>query len=216
MVAVQKQDKYGQRHSIPSWTELKKMAQAGYISQVLSEGDLIPIRLTNGEENTIRVTFDGKGKMFFIFENCLKDSMYMAASPKGWFTWASSDIRFYLEQKVYNKLIPEELALAIALTEIPEKLPNGKIEVSDNFLFLPSEGQVFGFSNNRGRPDSQLRCFADRENRRKTFADGVAASWWTRAIKNEGAAVLLVDKPGTRLYANPSDLRGIAPCFCIL
>ena len=56
---MRKQDIGGVWHSgIPSWAELKKMARAGTISQALSEGDLIPIRLANGEENEIRITHD--------------------------------------------------------------------------------------------------------------------------------------------------------------
>ena len=39
---MRKQDTSGAWYSgIPSWAELKKMAQAGTISQVLSEGDLM-------------------------------------------------------------------------------------------------------------------------------------------------------------------------------
>ena len=67
---MRKQDTNGSWHNgIPSWAELKEMAQAGTISQALSEGDLIPIRLADGEENAIRVTHDQTGNMFFVSED---------------------------------------------------------------------------------------------------------------------------------------------------
>ena len=113
---MRKQDANEAWHSsIPPWTELGRMAQAGTISQVLSEGDLIPIRLTSGEKNVIHVTHDQRGNMFFVFEGCLekKASMNPTASNRG--GWAQSKMQELLRAAESHGKGPEYPHLGMPL-----------------------------------------------------------------------------------------------------
>ena len=140
---MRKQDINGVWHSgIPSWAELKKMAQAGTISQVLSEGDLIPIRLADGEENAIRVTHDQAGNMFFVFENCLDKPFFMNRDIKNTGGWVKSEMRAYLNGEIAKQL-PDDLLEAIEPISIEQKMPDKACAKSRDKLFLLSEEQVF-------------------------------------------------------------------------
>ena len=216
---MRKQDINGVWHSgIPSWAELKKMAQAGTISQVLSEGDLIPIRLADGEENAIRVTHDQAGNMFFVFENCLDKPFSMNRDATNAGGWAKSEMRAYLNGEV-TKQLPDDLLESIEPISIEQEMPDMAYVKSRDKLFLLSVEQVFGKSR-YPEPEkgvSQLRIFGGSKECRVKSLGGKPSWWWLRSPHfGYGNAFVNVYSSGsvTNYFAN--DTGGVAPSFCLI
>ena len=218
---MRKQNIKGVWHSgIPSWAGLKKMAQAGTISQVLSEGDLIPIRLANGEENAIRVTHDQAGNMFFVFENCLDKPFFMNPDATNTGGWAKSEMRAYLNGEI-AKQFPDDLLESIEPISIEQEMPDETCVKSHDKLFLLSEEQVFGKSEySYSKPEkglSQLRFFERPKRRRVKSQNGNSISWWLRSpYSGDSNAFVVVSSSGVVdwSYAYPSG--GVAPGFCLI
>ena len=203
---------------IPSWTELKKMAQAGTISQVLSEGDLIPIRLANGEENAIRVTHDQAGNMFFVFENCLDKPFSMNRDATNAGGWTKSEMRAYLNGEVAKQL-PDDLLESIEPVSIEQEMPDETCVKSHDKLFLLSEEQVSGESgwSKPERGVSQLRFFERPKRRRVKSRDG-KPSWWRLRSPYSGSTSYFVTVLSSgavdSIFANYSG--GVVPGFCLI
>ena len=216
---MQKQDINGAWHSgIPSWAELKKMAQAGTIGQVLSEGDLIPIRLANGEGNAIRVTHDQAGNMFFVFENCLDKPFFMNHNETNAGGWAKSGMRAYLNVEIAKQL-PDDLLKSIELISIEQEIPDETCVKSRDKLFLLSEEQVFGKSRLYSIPEkgvSQLMVFkSSMEHRVKSR--GGKPSWWRlrSPYSDSNASFVYVFSGGAVGYCYANYSGGVVPGFCL-
>ena len=213
---MRKQDISGTWYSgIPSWAELKKMAQSGTISQVLSEGDLIPIRLANGEENAIRVTHDQAGNMFFVFKDCLRTAAPMNDynSSKN-SSWATCELQKYLQEQIIF-LLPDDMHETIKTIPIKQDIENG-IRLSYNELFLLSEEQVFGECRLSHSEEgvSQLECF---KGSRTKVRDGNPTWWWLRSPYSCNAdCFVIVDSGGAVNYNYADTAGGIAPAFCLI
>ena len=216
---MRKQDISGVWHSgIPSWAELKKMAQAGTISRVLSEGDLIPIRLASGEENAIRVTHDQADNMFFVFENCLDKPFSMNRSVTNVGGWVKSEMQAYLNGEI-AKQFPDDLLESIEPISIEQGMPAMTYVKSRGKLFLLSEEQVFGESrySKSEKGASQLRIFEDSKECRAKSRDGKSSWWWLRSpYSGDSNAFVVVSSSGVVdwSYAYPSG--GVAPGFCLI
>ena len=217
---MRKQDTSGAWYSgIPSWAELKKMAQAGTISQVLSEGDLIPIRLANGKENAIRVTHDQTGNMFFVFENCLDKQFPMNRNPTNAGGWAKSKMRAYLNGEI-AKQFPDDLLESIEPISVEQRMPDEAYAKSRDKLFLLSEEQVFGKSRLNSIPEkgvSQLMVFKDSmELRRKSR--GGKPSWWRlrSPYSDSNASFVYVFSGGAVGYCYANYSGGVVPGFCLI
>ena len=217
---MRKQDINGSWHSgIPSWAELKKMAQAGTISQVLSEGDLIPIRLANGEENAIRVTHDQVGNMFFVFENCLNKTFSMNRNATNAGGWVKSEMRAYLNGEVAKQL-PDDLLESIEPISIEQEMPDKRPRVwSRDKLFLLSEEQVFGKSrySKSEKGISQLRIFeGSMENKVKSWG-GKPSWWWLRSPYSGGnREFACVTSSGAVVCNTTFIFSSVAPGFCLI
>ena len=216
---MRKQDSKGAWHSgIPSWAELKKMAQAGTIGQVLSEGDLIPIRLADGEENAIRVTHDRTGNMFFVFENCLDKPFSMNHDATNAGGWAKSEMRAYLNREIAKRL-PDDLLKAIEPISIEQKMPGKTYVKSRDKLFLLSKEQVFGESK-LSAPEkgvSQLRIFKGAKERRVKIWSGNSFFWWLRSPHSGGNyGFVCVTSSGAVGCATAYYAYGVAPGFCLI
>mgnify|MGYP004681045591 CR=1 FL=1 len=212
---MRKQDIGGVWHSgIPSWAELKKMARAGTISQALSEGDLIPIRLANGEENEIRITHDQTGNMFFVFENCLDKPFSMNAGG-----WVKSEMRAYLNKEIAKQL-PDDLLKSIEPISIEQEIPDETCVKSRDKLFLLSEEQVFGKSRLYSIPEkgvSQLMVFkSSMEHRVKSR--GGKPSWWRlrSPYSDSNASFVYVFSGGAVGYCYANYSGGVVPGFCLI
>ena len=217
---MRKQDTSGAWYSgIPSWAELKKMAQAGTISQVLSEGDLIPIRLADGEENAIRVTHDQTGNMFFVFENCLDKPFFMNRNATNAGGWAKSEMRAYLNGEIAKQL-PDDLLKAIEPISIEQKMPDEAYAKSRDKLFLLSEEQVFGKSRLNSIPEkgvSQLRIFEGSQECRVKIQDGKPFWWWLRSpYSGNTGSFVSVNSSGAVDSIRADSNCGVAPGFCLI
>ena len=216
---MRKQDIGGVWHSgIPSWAELKKMAQAGTISQVLSEGDLIPIRLASGEENAIRVTHDQAGNMFFVFENCLDKPFSMNRSATNAGGWAKSKMRAYLNGKIAKQL-PDDLLESIEPISIEQEMQDKTYVKSCDKLFLLSEEQVFGESR-YPEPEkgvSRLKIFEGSMERRVKSRGGKLFWWWLRSPRESNYTNFgYVSSDGFVTNHNADFAGGVAPGFCLI
>ena len=216
---MQKQDISGAGHSgIPSWAELKKMAQAGTISQVLSEGDLIPIRLASGEENAIRVTHDQAGNMFFVFENCLDKPFFMNRDIKNTGGWAKSEMRAYLNGEIAKQL-PDDLLGAIEPISIEQEMQDKTYVKSCDKLFLFSEEQVFGESrySKSEKGVSRLKIFEGSMERRVKSRGGKLFWWWLRSpYSRYNHNFVVVTSSGAVDYGYAGNSGGVAPGFCLI
>ena len=218
---MRKQDINGSWHSgIPSWAELKKMAQAGTISQVLSEGDLIPIRLANGEENAIRVTHDQAGNMFFVFENCLDKQFPMNRNATSVGGWVRSKMRAYLNGEIAKQL-PDDLLESIEPISIEQEMQDKTYVRSCDKLFLLSEEQVFGKNEySYSEPEkgvSQLRIFEGSKECRAKSRDGKPSWWWLRSpYSGNYGSFVIVSSSGAVGWNSASHSGGVAPGFCLI
>ena len=220
---MRKQDTSGAWYSgIPSWAELKKMAQAGTISQVLSEGDLIPIRLASGEENAIRVTHDQVGNMFFVFENCLDKTFFMNRNEANAGGWAKSEMRAYLNGEIAKQL-PDDLLESIEPISIEQEMPDKTCTKSCDKLFLLSEEQVFGENEySYSKPEkgaSQLRIFEGSNGKcRAKSLGGNPFWWWLRSPCESHTAYrfVIVYWDGSVYTNHANDTGGVAPSFCLV
>ena len=217
---MRKQDTNGSWHNgIPSWAELKKMAQAGTISQVLSEGDLIPIRLADGEENAIRVTHDQTGNMFFVFENCLDKQFPMNRNAISVGGWVRSKMRAYLNGEVAKQL-PDDLLESIEPISVEQfSMPDMTYAKSHDKLFLLSEKQVFGerrYSKSE-KGVSQLKIFEGSMERRVKNRGGKPSWWWLRSpYSGNYGSFVIVSSSGTVGWNSASYSGGVAPGFCLI
>ena len=216
---MRKQDTSGAWYSgIPSWAELKKMAQAGTISQVLSEGDLIPIRLADGEENAIRVTHDQAGNMFFVFENCLDKPFFMNRNETNAGGWARSKMRAYLNGEIAKQL-PDDLLESIEPISVEQRMPDMTYVKSCDKLFLLSEEQVFGKSE-YSKPEkglSQLKIFEGSKECRVKNRDGKPSWWWLRSPYSGISTIFVGVYSSGCAYYNFADYSyGVAPGFCLI
>ena len=216
---MRKQDTSGAWYSgIPSWAELKKMAQAGTISQALSEGGLIPIRLSDGEENAIRVTHDQAGNMFFVFENCLDKQFPMNRNPTNAGGWAKSKMRAYLNGEIAKQL-PDDLLESIEPISVEQRMPDETCVKSHDKLFLLSEEQVFGKSE-YSKPEkglSQLKIFEGSKECRVKSRGGKPSWWWLRSPYSgsyTGFARVYSSGAVDWSYAHVSG--GVTPGFCLI
>ena len=90
---------------------------------------------------------------------------------------------------------------------------------SDDYLFLPSEKEVFG--SGMGSPSTEadaLAQFAYYKNggsKIKSFS-GSAVIWWLRSVLYySDTNFCAVYNSGDAFNNNPSNANGVAPCFCV-
>lgn len=168
-----------------TWAELKAAADAGTIDEIVKSGDLIPFTLKNGEEVVVRAAHDKNGKLFFIFEDCLKDGRAMNETIVAKGGWAACKMRKYLDETVFP-LLPDELQSVIAPTKIVQVVNGERVETEDK-LFLLSRTQVFGkgYWSDWEPEDAQLNCFLRRKDRIKEQDENHHPwVWWLRSVTN--------------------------------
>ena len=163
-----------------TWKELKEAVKAGTIRELVSSGDRIPVTLKTGEELELDVTFDKKGKLFFVMHDCMKEKMPMNENGKNKGGWAASDLRKKANSTILESF-PDDLQEVIAPTKIVQVIDGERIECEDK-LFCLSYTQVEGddWLKDQEPEDSQLDIFTDMRSKVKN-SDGVASNWWHRS-----------------------------------
>ena len=200
---------------VSSWESLKKAAEDGVISEIIHEGDLIPVTLRTGERVVFRVTHDETGKMFFVMENCLEDEHHMNREDTTEGGWAACDMRRYINKTIFA-LLPDDLQAVIAPTRIVQ-IVNGERVETDDRLFLFSRTQVFGEGpwTEREPEDTQLACFKRERNRVKECGDHGTWFWWLRSAY-ANRSFDSVYSSGSNDYNYASSSGGVALGFCLI
>lgn len=198
-----------------SWALLKQAIADGNIREVLHSGDTIPVTLRTGEETSVVATYDKKGKLFFVFDNCLRDPYRMNPRFTNGGAWTNSEMREHL--KKLFALLPDELQAVIETTHITQT-HNGNTYESDDKLFLLSEEQVFGKCR-YSEPEenvTQLDIFTTERGRVKE-REGVGTEWWwlRSPYSGSGNDFALVNTGGSVYNYSASNAYGVAPGFCI-
>ena len=153
----------------PTWADLKAAANDGTLNTLIQSGDLIPFTLKNGEKLAVRATRDETGKLFFMLEDCMRDTRSINEWPTSKGGWAACDMRKYLNTEVFT-LLPDDLQSVIVPTTIVQIVDGERIESKDK-LFLLSTTQVFGKDDwsDVEPEDKQLDCFRHQKDRLKEW-----------------------------------------------
>ena len=201
-----------------TWAELKALAEAGKLGEVLKSGDNIPVTLKNGEEVSFDIGKDESGKVYFIMHDCLKEPKPMNSEYTNKGGWEESDMRRYLNEEVIE-LLPDELQKMIKPTKIVQVWDGERRETEDK-LFLLSRTQAFGknkYYEAIEPNDSQIDIFnSPRERVKELKGSGAPVYWWLRSpfsIYPQYFCHVLTD--GTVSNHCTDYLRGVAPAFCI-
>ena len=198
-----------------SWAVLKDAVKNGTIHDVLHSKDKIPVTLKNGEKTAVIATYDESGKLFFVFENCLRDPQRMNSRHTNRGAWANSEMREYMNQ--IFELLPDDLQAVIETTHIIQTHNGGTYESHDK-LFLLSEEQVFGKCR-YSEPEqgvSQFDIFTCERDRVKERDDVGTEWWWLRSpYSGYSSYFVYVNTSGFVNTNNASYSYGVAPGFCI-
>lgn len=209
MIIIQK------KFVISSWESLKRAAENGVLSEIINEGDFIPVTLRTGERVVFRATHDETGKMFFVMENCLEDEHHMNREDTTEGGWAACDMRRYINKTIFA-LLPDDLQAVIAPTRIVQ-IVNGERVETDDKLFLLSRTQVFGEGpwTEREPEDTQLACFKRERNRVKECGDHGTWFWWLRSAHTY-LGFTGVNTTGGNSSNPASHSYGVALGFCLI
>ena len=201
-----------------TWAELKALAEAGKLGEVLKSGDNIPVMLKNGEEVSFDIGKDESGKIYFVMHNCLKETkpMNRGCTNKG--GWEECEMRKYLNEEVI-KLLPDELQEIIKPTKIVQ-IWDGKRRETEDKLFLLSRTQIFGkneWYESIEPNDSQIDIFENpKECVKRTHDYEASCYWWLLSPHpNNITSFFLVGMDGMVSYDHAYRLHGVVPAFCI-
>lgn len=200
-----------------TWAELKALAEAGKLDEVLKSGDNIPVTLKNGEEASFDVGRDESGKVYFILHDCLKEPKPMNENGTNAGGWEESTMRKYLNEEVI-KLLPDELQEIIEPTKIVQVWGGKRLETEDK-LFLLSRTQVFGEDEDYEAiepEDSQIDIFKTERSRVKEREDYGTAFWWERSpFSGISFYFYRVNSYGGADSTDASRGNGVAFGFCV-
>lgn len=201
-----------------TWAELKALAEAGKLGEVLKSGDNIPVTLKNGEEVSFDIGKDESGKIYFVMHNCLKESKPMNSSCTNAGGWEESTMRRYLNEEVIE-LLPDELREIIKPTKIVQVWRDKRRETEDK-LFLLSRTQAFGKDKSYEAiepNDSQIDIFENQRERVKKCEEVEDVyCWWLRSpYSGNFNSFCYVFTGGAVGSIYPYCLFGVAPAFCI-
>lgn len=201
-----------------SWAELKALAEAGKLGEVLNSGDNIPVTLKNGDEVSFDIGKDESGKIYFVMHNCLKESKPMNNKYTNKGGWEESDMRRYLNEEVI-KLLPDELQEIIKPTKIVQ-VWDGKRRETEDKLFLLSRTQVFGkdkYYKAIEPNDSLIDIFKSPRGRVKESEEcRTPVNWWLRSPYLGNSSVFcIVNSCGMACSYFAYNSYGVAPAFCI-
>ena len=129
--------------------------------------------------------------------------------------WASSAMRTFMNGELLSKF-PQSVQDVIAEVKKPYcATRNGATQYSNDKLFIASEMEVFGTSEN-GNDGTQYEYWSanNTNNARIKRMNGSAWSWWMRSVYNNGR-FSYVNGEGNANVAYAGGSYGCVPCFCI-
>ena len=199
-----------------SWAELKMAAAIGILPQVIQSGDEVTVTLKNGKTVTFVATYDEKGHNFFVLKDCLDEERKMNSECTNEGGWAESDMRKYINEKVFA-LLPDDLQAVISPTKIVQIIDGERVETKDK-LFLLSKTQVFGKGDwTKYEPeDTQLDIFTRERDRVKECGAHGTWWWWLRSpVASSSSLFYYVPNNGISNYNYANSSTGVAFGFSL-
>lgn len=214
-----------------SFAEIKKICEDGDASDYFSVGDSKEITLKDGSSATIEildfyhdcVSEEVKAPITFGFrdlfgtDNDGGHTMNEEWTNKG--GWDKCGMRSYLNEE-FIKLLPDDLLEIIQTVQKPiaNNGDKGKIVLSADKIFIPSEIEVFGKLHfSRKGEGEQYSLFKDWKNRVKRYSDDEYGRWWWLRSPYSGSAnsFCVVGSDGSCNYYLASYSYGVSPCFAV-
>lgn len=198
-----------------TWGGIKKLVEQGTVRAVVHTGDKFPITLKNGDEHTLIAAYDGNGKLYFVFEDCIVSQRQMNTGTARRSGWVKTDMQTYLNNEIFP-LLPDEIQTVIAPTRILQVI-KGKEFASEDKLFLLSQTQVCGIGEwSCNEPeDSPLDIFAGYRSRVKEN-HSYSIQWWLRTpLVSQNYAYYFIGDNGSSHFNTGFAPYGVAPAFCL-
>lgn len=196
-----------------SWAQIKDSIAKGRASR-LQSGSQIPITLKNGEELVLDVARDQKGKIYFVFHDCLGErAMNREATNKG--GWKECEMRRYANEEVFA-LLPDDLQAVIEPTKVVQMVNGQRVETMDK-LFCLSATQVSGPDDrwsSQEPEDTQLDIFQKERGRVKECGNRGTWYWWLRSA-NYTSNFQIVNTIGSVYSSYAYVAYGVALSFCL-
>ena len=164
---------------VTTWEDIKRAAIAGNLKELLKSGDVLPLKLSNGDTVDLVVGYDPSGKAYFIFKNAMSDRHVMNKEWTNEGGYAGSDMARYADEEVFN-MLPDYIRAIIEPTKIVQ-VWGGERRETEHKLFCLSYTQVFGYDEDfeeQEPEDEQIDIFKNPLARVKMRCGASSASWW--------------------------------------
>lgn len=196
-----------------SWAQIKDSIVKGRASR-LQSGSQIPITLKNGEELVLDVARDQKGKIYFVFHDCLSEHV-MNKERTNAGGWEKCEMRRHANEEVFA-LLPDDLQAVIEPTKVVQMVNGQRVETMDK-LFCLSATQVFGPADrwsSQEPEDTQLDIFQKERGRVKGCGNRGTWYWWLRSA-DDTSNFRIVYPGGSVIYYHANYALGVALSFCL-
>ena len=194
-----------------TWKEISEKIKAGKAKEFLSVGDIIPIKMKDGQtvnavvadtELFTNVKEGDSPRVAFVIEDCLAErhSMNKMCVNKG--GWRNSEMRKYLNTKIYN-LLPDDPKEVIAERTIIQNIDGKKLSSTDKLWLLSATEVGHDYETDEG--ENRFSLFKDERSRVKQV-NGETTWCWLRSpsatYDNAFCSVGASGEVGCWYYAN--------------
>ena len=220
-----------------SWEIIRAVALAGKAQTYWPVGSEKKAILTNGDEYTMviydylsnrysRTDGHGGNKMVLGFKECFTSNYQMNSTNTNSGGWPASAMCTTRMSYLYG-LLPSDLKSIITQVEIPSASDgsatgSGSLAYASNYLFLPSEYEIFGsrtYSNSieESQRFGYYATYTSADYRKKCIRGQTSSAyWWERSPYAGSSGIFcLVSSNGDAGNRVASGSSGVAPCFCI-
>ncbi len=144
-------------------------------------GDEIKCQLNNGAVAYAVVAatnFYDTNQIVFVFKDCIGDKKIMNEKAINDGGWRDCKIRKYINKEIYS-LLPKDLKEVIK-PRIIEQKEIDEVYTSEDYLWLLSDTEVFGYNNSINIGDSQFPLFLNNSYIKKCM-NGKECGYWLRS-----------------------------------
>lgn len=212
-----------------SWSQVATISKTGYASTTFHIGDEKTLTVNGVSYTAVIIGFDhdtpvdtstyGRDKVGITFQlkNCLNTTYPMNSSNTNSGGWTSCEMRTSTMATLLSQLASD---LKNAIVKV-KKLSsaggrNNAIDTTEDSLFLLSEVEIFGSTNDAYAGEgSQYEYYQSGNSRVKTVS-GSAKIWWERSPRSsftEGFCAVGIN--GGASTNDASDSCGVAFGFCV-
>ncbi len=220
-----------------TWDMIRAVALAGKAQQYWPVGSEKKAILTNGDEYTIVIydyqsnrysRTDGQGgnKMVLGFKECFTSNYQMNSTNTNSGGWPASAMCTTRMPYIYG-LLPVDLKAIITQVEIPSASDgsatgSGSLAYASNYLFLPSEYEIFGGRSYSNQLEESQRfgyyaTYTSADYRKKCIRGQTSPSYWWERSPRAGVSYYfcVVYGNGSAGNVDANYNFGVVPCFCI-